>query len=148
MAAIVRRHRRSARHDGAFGRQRSGCRLSRMEHLRTRPAPGFAAIELEKTGYLTAQREIALSLGKTTYIKVTIQPDAETAEYREVADATDPSQLRQYSQKYPASKNTTQVRNRLEEIEWKNVMQDGPYFSRCISSDQPEGLHANEARGW
>jgi hypothetical protein len=107
---------------------------------------GIHTIELEKTGYLTAQSDIALNLGSTTTFKVTMQPDAETAEYRKVADSTDPSLLRQYLQKYPNSKNTMQVLNRLEEIDWKNVNRADLTSLDAFLRTNPQGQHANEAR--
>src|ERR1700682_4463327 len=57
-------------------------------------SPGTHLIEVEKTGYMPERGEIALVVGNTTAVNVTMHPDtsaAETADYAAIADSTDPS---------------------------------------------------------
>jgi len=111
---------------------------------------GLHAVELEKTGYLTFHTQQAFAPGKKIGIEGRLLPDSTAAEadaYAAVAASTDPAQLRQFSQKYPSSKNTAQVLNRIDELEWKKVSRTDlnsldAYLQAC-----PMGLHANEARG-
>jgi hypothetical protein len=112
-------------------------------------SPGTHLIEVEKTGYMPERGEIALVVGNTTAVNVTMHPDtsaAETADYAAIADSTDPSALRQYLQKYPTSKNATQLRNRIEEIEWKNINRADLTSLDAFLRTNPQGQHANEAR--
>ena len=111
-------------------------------------SPGTHSIEFDKTGYLPRHSEVALSLGSTTLVRVTMVPDPEAVAYAAVGDSTDPSQLRQYLQKYPTSKNAMQVRNRLEEIEWRNLNRTDLQSLDAFLQTYPQGQHANEARGW
>jgi hypothetical protein len=111
-------------------------------------SPGTHTIELEKTGYLPRHSEVALSLGSTTLVRATMVPDPEAVAYAAVADSTDPSELRQYLQKYPTGKNATQGRNRLEEIEWRNLNRADLQSLDAFLQTYPQGRHANEARVW
>jgi AAA domain-containing protein/PEGA domain-containing protein len=111
-------------------------------------SPGLHAIVLEKAGYLTVSGNVELTQGSTTAIHAKMQPDAETADYAAIADSTDPSQLRQYLQKYPTGKNATQARNRLEEIEWRNLSRTDLQSLDAFLQNHPQGQHANEARAW
>jgi hypothetical protein len=112
-------------------------------------SPGTHLIEVEKTGYMPERGEIALVVGNTTAVNVTMHPDTsagETADYGALADSTDTSALRQYLQKYPTSKNATQARNRIEDIEWKNVNRADLTSLDAFLRTNPQGQHANEAR--
>jgi PEGA domain len=115
-------------------------------------SPGTHAIEMEKTGYRTVRAEIELVLGSTTTVNVPMQPDssaaetADAADYAAIADSTDPIALRQYLQKYPTSKNAAQVRNRIEEIDWKNANRTDLQSLDAFLQAHPQGQHANEAR--
>jgi len=115
-------------------------------------SPGTHAIEIEKTGYLTVRGQIELVLGSTTSVNLTLHPDpsaaetADTADYAAIADSTDPIALRQYLQKYPTSKNAAQVRNRIEEIDWKNANRTDLQSLDAFLQAHPQGQHANEAR--
>ncbi len=111
---------------------------------------GAHVIELEKAGYLPFRAQQTFTLGQKSVIEGKMQPDpatAETAAFAAVADSSDLVPLRQYLQKYPSSKNTVQVLNRIDELEWKKVSRTDlnsldAYLQAC-----PMGLHANEARG-
>ena len=110
---------------------------------------GLHAIELEKTGYLPFRTQQALALGKKIGIEGRMLPDtaaAEVAEYATIAASTDPSLLRQYLRKYPNSKNATQVLNRLEEIDWKNIGRTDLTSLDAFLQTYPQGQHANDAR--
>jgi len=112
-------------------------------------SPGILTIELEKTGYLPVSAKIVLVLGSTTTVNVPMQPDssaADAADYAAIADSTDPIALRQYLQKYPTSKNAAQVRNRIEEIDWKNANRTDLQSLDAFLQAHPQGQHANEAR--
>jgi hypothetical protein len=115
--------------------------------------PGTHTIELEKAGYLPAREEITLVSGSTTTVDATMHPDtslasgAEAAAYDAIAASTDPAQLRQYLQKYPDSKNATQVRNRIEDLDWKNVNRADLTSLGEFLQTHPQGQHTNEARG-
>jgi hypothetical protein len=111
-------------------------------------SPGTHTIELEKTGYLPRQSEVALSLGSTTLVRASMLPDPEAVAYAAVAESTDPAQLRQYLQKYPTGKNATRGRNRLEEIEWRNVNRTDLQSLDAFLQTYPQGQHTKEARGW
>jgi hypothetical protein len=109
---------------------------------------GAHVIELEKTGYLPVRKQQTFTLGEKSVIEGKMQPveaTAEAAAYAAVADSTDPSQLRQYLQKYPTSKNATQVRNRIEEVEWKNVNRTDLQSLDAFLQTYPQGQHASEA---
>jgi hypothetical protein len=116
-------------------------------------SPGSHAIELEKAGYLPAREEITLVAGSTTTVDVAMHPDtsvasaAEAAAYDAIAASTDLAQLRQYLQKYPDSKNATQVRNRLEDLDWKKVNRTDLTSLDAFLKAYPLGQHASEARG-
>jgi hypothetical protein len=71
---------------------------------------------------------------------------ADAADYAAIADSTDPIALRQYLQKYPTSKNAAQVRNRIEEIDWKNANRTDLQSLDAFLQAHPQGQHANEAR--
>ena len=110
---------------------------------------GLHAIELEKTGYLPFRTQQAFALGKKIGIEGRMLPDtaaAEAAEYAAIAASADPSQLRQYLRKYPSSKNATQVLNRLEEIDWKNISRTDLTSLDAFLQTYPQGQHANDAR--
>jgi len=110
---------------------------------------GLHAIALEKTGYLPFSTQQAFAPGKKIGIEGRMLPDpaAAAAEaYAAIAASTDPSQLRQYLQKYPNSKNATQVRNRLEEIDWKNIGRTDLTSLDAFLQTYPQGQHANDAR--
>jgi AAA-like domain/PEGA domain len=114
-------------------------------------SPGSHVIELEKDGYLPLRTQEVFTLGEKKVVALKMQMDpakAETAGYAAVADSTDPSQLRQYLQKYPNGKNATQVRNRLEEIEWRNVNRTDLQSLDAFLQSYPQGQHASEAREW
>jgi hypothetical protein len=116
-------------------------------------SPGTHAIEIEKTGYLTERGKIELVLGSTTSVNLTLHADpsaaetADAADYAAIADSTDPIALRQYLQKYPTSKNAAQVRNRIEEIDWKIANRTDLQSLDAFLQAHPQGQHANEARG-
>jgi hypothetical protein len=116
-------------------------------------SPGTHAIEIEKTGYLTERAKIELVLGSTTTVNLTLHADpsaaetADAADYAAIADSTDPIALRQYLQKYPTSKNAAQVRNRIEEIDWKIANRTDLQSLDAFLQAHPQGQHANEARG-
>jgi hypothetical protein len=122
--------------------------LSRTEHLRTKPAPGAHALEFEKTGFRSVQDQITLTAGATTSIAVKMQPAAETveaADYAALADSTDPSALLQYLRKYPNGKNAPQVRNRIEDLDWKKVTRTDLTSLGAFLQTYPQGQHASEA---
>jgi hypothetical protein len=116
-------------------------------------SPGLHTIELEKAGYKTASGEIVLVLGSTTTVNFPMEPDssaaetADAADYAAIADSTDRFALLQYLQKHPTSKNATQVRNRIEEIDWKNANRTDLQSLDAFLQAHPQGQHANEARG-
>jgi hypothetical protein len=113
-------------------------------------SPGRHTIELEKTGYKTVSDTTELALGSTTTVEVKMQPTAdagEAAAFAAVADSADPSQLRQYLQKYPTSKNAVQVRNRIEDVDWKNVNRTDLTSLGVFLQNYPQGQHASEVRG-
>jgi hypothetical protein len=114
--------------------------------------PGVHNIELEKAGYTSASGKMELVVGSTTSVGIgpNMQPAAATAEaasYAAIADSTDPSALQQFLQKYPSGKNATQVRNRLEDLDWKNVNRTDLTSLDAFLRDHPASQHANEARG-
>jgi len=111
---------------------------------------GAHVIELEKTGYLAFRTQQTFALGEKSAIEGRMQPDsaaAEAAAFAAVADSTDPSQLRQYLQKYPTGKNAALVRNRLEDVDWKNVNRTDLMSLGVFLQNYPGGQHANEVRG-
>jgi hypothetical protein len=114
--------------------------------------PGSHNIELERTGYKNASGKVELTLGSVTTVQIEMQPDistaaaAEAAAYAAITDSADSSALQQFLQKYPNSKNATQVRNRLEEIEWKNVNRTDLTSLDAFLRSYPQGQQANEAR--
>ncbi len=113
-------------------------------------SPGTHVISFEKVGYRSVSGEITLVLGNATNVDLAMYPDpaaVEAADYAAVAESTDPAQLRQYLQKYPNGKNATQVRNRIEEIEWKNVNRTDLQALDAFLKAYPQGQHANDARG-
>lgn len=115
-------------------------------------SPGAHTIELEKTGYTSASGKMELVVGSTTSVGIgpNMQPTAASAEasgYAAIADSSDPSALQQFLQKYPSGKNATQVRNRLEEIDWKNVNRTDLTSLDAFLRSHPQGQHASEARG-
>ena len=115
-------------------------------------SPGSHNIELERTGYKNASGKVELTLGSVTTVQIEMQPDistaaaAEAAAYAAITDSADSSALQQFLQKYPNSKNATQVRNRLEEIEWKNVNRTDLTSLDAFLRSYPQGQQANEAR--
>jgi hypothetical protein len=109
-------------------------------------SPGLHRFELEKTGYITVSEEVQLTLGSTTSFNVNMTA-AEAAGYAAIADSTDSSALQQYLQKYPNGKNATQVRNRLEELDWKKVNTADLTSLDAFLQAHPEGQHASEAHG-
>ena len=116
--------------------------------------PGTHVIGFEKAGYLPVTREVSLVLGIATDVNPAMQPDpavvsaaAEAAAYTAVADSTDPSALRQYLLKFPNGKNTPQVRNRIEDLEWKNVNRADLNSLDTFIQAHPQGQHTSEARG-
>ena len=113
-------------------------------------SPGAHTIELDKTGYELFHTQQTFTLGEKSTIEARMQPSAEAAEssdYAAVADSTDPSQLRQFLQKHPNSKNAAQVRNRVEELDWKNVNTTDLASLDAFLQAHSQGQHANEARG-
>jgi len=72
---------------------------------------------------------------------------AEAASYAAIADSSDPSAMQQFLQKYPSGKNAAQVRNRLEEFDWKNVNRTDLTALDAFLRAHPQGQHASEARG-
>jgi hypothetical protein len=109
-------------------------------------SPGIHAIDFEKAGYLPQHREVTLSLGNSTLVRVTMEPDPETVEYAAIANSTGTLALKQYLQKYPKSRNTIQIQNRIEEIEWRNVNRADLQSLDAFLQANPRGQHANEAR--
>lgn len=109
---------------------------------------GLHAIELEKTGYLPFRSQQALALGKKIGIEGRMLPDpaVEAAEYAAIATSTDPSLLQQYLRKYPNSKNTTQVLNKLEDLDWKKVDRKDLASLDAFLQNHPQRQHADEAR--
>jgi hypothetical protein len=109
---------------------------------------GLHAIELEKTGYLPFRTQQALALGKKIGIEGRMLPDpaVEAAEYAAIATSTDPSLLQQYLRKYPNSKNTTQVLNKLEDLDWKKVDRKDLASLDAFLQNHPQRQHADEAR--
>jgi hypothetical protein len=110
---------------------------------------GLHAIELEKMGYLPFRTEQAFALGKKVSVESRMQLDptaAEAAGYAAIADSPDPSALQQYLQKYPNGKNAPQVRNRLEDLDWKKVNRTDLTSLDAFLKAYPLGQHASEAR--
>jgi hypothetical protein len=103
---------------------------------------------LEKTGYLPVRTQQAFALGKKIGIEGRMLPDpaVEAAEYAAIADSTDPSLLQQYLRKYPNSKNTTQVLNKLEDLDWKKVDRKDLAALDAFLQNHPQRQHADEAR--
>ena len=109
-------------------------------------SPGIHAIDFEKAGYLPQHREVTLSLGNSTSVRVTMEPDPETVEYAAIADSTSTFALKQYLQKYPKSRNTIQIQNRIEEIEWRSINRADLQSLDAFLQNHAQGEHANEAR--
>jgi AAA-like domain/PEGA domain len=107
---------------------------------------GIHSIDFEKAGYLPRHGEVTLTLGFSSLVRVAMEPDPEAVLYTAVTASTDPSQLRQYLQKYPNSKNATQVRNRLEEMEWERANRTDLTSLGEFLQAHPQGQHASEAR--
>jgi AAA-like domain/PEGA domain len=110
-------------------------------------SPGIHAIDFEKAGYLPQHREVTLSLGNSTLVRVTMEPDPETVEYAAIANSTGTLALKQYLQKYPKSRNAIQIQNRIEEIDWQNANRADLQSLDAFLQAHPQGQHANEARG-
>jgi hypothetical protein len=109
---------------------------------------GLHAIDLEKTGYLPFRTQQAFALGKKIGIEGRMLPDpaVEVAQYAAIAASTDPSLLQQYLRKYPNSKNTTQVLNKLEDLDWKKVDRKDLASLDAFLQNHPQRQHADEAR--
>jgi hypothetical protein len=107
---------------------------------------GIHSIDFEKVGYLPRHGEITLTLGFSSLVRVAMDPDPEAVSFAAATTSTDPSQLRQYLQKYPNSKNATQVRNRLEEMEWERANRTDLTSLGEFLQAHPQGQHASEAR--
>ncbi len=115
-------------------------------------SPGAHTVELEKTGYTSVSGKMELVVGSTTSVGIgpNMQPTAASAEasaYAAIADSADPSALQQFLQKYPSGKNAAQVRNKLEELDWKNVNRTDLTSLDAFLRAHPQGQHAGEARG-
>lgn len=111
---------------------------------------GLHAIELEKSGYMPFRTQQAFALGKKIGIEGRMLPDvatAEAADYTSVADSTDPAELLQFLRKYPASKHTTQVLARIDDLDWKKVNRTDLASLDAFLQNHPQGQHASEARG-
>jgi len=111
---------------------------------------GLHAIELEKTGYPTFRTQQAFALGKKISIDGRMRQDTaavEAADYAAIADSTDSSTLLEYLRKYPNSKNTAQIQNRIEDLDWKKVNRTDLTSLDAFRQAHPQGQHANEARG-
>ena len=110
---------------------------------------GLHAIELEKPGYLSLRTQQAFSLGKKIGIDGKMQPDPaaiEAADYTAVADSSDPVAIRNFLQKYKDGKHATQMRTRLEDIEWRNVNRQDLAALDSFLKIYPQGQHTSEAR--
>ena len=114
--------------------------------------PGLHKFDLEKNGYITESKEVPLTLGSTTTVSVNMRPDksaidtAEAAGYAALADSTDENALRQFLQKYPAGKNAPQIRNRIEDLDWKKVNASELTSLGEFLQAHAQGQHASEAR--
>jgi len=108
-------------------------------------SPGTHALELEKAGYRAFRTQQTFTLGEKSVIEGRMLTE-EAADYEAAAASSDPSLLAQYLRKYPNSKNTTQILNRLEETEWKNVSRTDLTSLDAFLQAYPQGQHANEAR--
>jgi hypothetical protein len=111
-------------------------------------SPGLHSIELEKPGYLPVRTQQAFALGKKIGIEGRLLPDpaVEAAEYAAIVTSTDPSVLRQYLQEYPNSKNTMQILNKLEDLDWKKVNHTDLASLDAFLQNHPQRQHADEAR--
>ncbi len=113
-------------------------------------SPGTHTIEFAKPGYLPRRSEVALALGSTTVVRVTMEADpgaTDAADYLAIADSTDPSALQQYLQRYPNSKHIAQVLARIEDLDWKKVTRTDLQSLDAFLQAHPQGPHASEARG-
>jgi hypothetical protein len=112
-------------------------------------SPGTHRIQVEKPGYHSASSEIALVLGSATTVNLTMMPDASAAEaavYSLIADSADPTALQTFLQTYPNSKHATQVRARLEDLDWKNVNRTDLASLDSFLKTYPQGQHSGEAK--
>jgi hypothetical protein len=110
---------------------------------------GIHIVKLEKSGYHSASGQIALVVGSTTSVDFTMTPEAAPADdaaYSLLTDSSDPVALQNFLQSYPNSKHATQVRTRLEDIEWRTVNRQDLATLDSFLKTYPQGQHTSEAR--
>jgi hypothetical protein len=113
-------------------------------------SPGTHIVKLEKPGYQSAGTEVALVVGSSTNIDLTMTPAAASADdaaYSAIADSTDTSALQTFLRNNPHSEHATQVRTRLEDLDWKSANRSDLASLDSFLKNYPQGQHASEARG-
>ena len=129
--------------DGAF----TGTANSAGE-LSVKLQPGDHQITLEKPGFLSRDFKIHLNPGNNTVdAKLQPQPDREAADLDAAMRSNDVGKLQEFLNQYPRSKSMSQVRGKMEDVEWARYRDtNDPNQLEVFLQKYPSGQHLAEAR--
>lgn len=114
--------------------------------LTVRVEPGDHEILLEKAGYVSRDFKERLNSGNNP-VDGKLQPDHESADLAAALASGDLSQLQRFLNQYPQSKSISQVRARMEDLDWaKTRSTNDPMVLQAFMDRYANGQHSADAK--
>jgi len=113
--------------------------------LSLKVVPGEHDILLEHAGYLPRSLKRPLNVGRNV-LEGSMQPDMEGTDLDTALRSNDAAKLREFLSRYPSSKAASQIRGKIEDLEWSKVQDSNdPNQLQAFIDRYPNGKHFAEA---